>query len=151
MAIPVAGAVASANLGGTSAGAPAGATGALAGGGSTPGGPSLPAVDAGATQGAITFGDLQEIGRRFGWSNSELRAWRQVVSDESGGLPTATNAGSGAFGIGQFLGSTYKEYLPFGAGSPNPVDQLSAMAQYIHDRYGSPLPALAHENTCHWY
>jgi hypothetical protein len=30
------------------------------------------------------------------------------------------------------------------------VDQLNAMAQYIDDRYGSPLAALAHENSCHW-
>jgi hypothetical protein len=134
VAIPVAGAVAAAGLGGSGAAAPAAA-----------------GVPAGARQGAITFGDLEEIGRRFGWSRGELDAWWQVISDESGGLPTATNPGSGAFGIGQFLGSTYKEYLPFGAGSPNPVDQLNAMAQYIHDRYGSPLAALAHENTCHWY
>ena len=74
-----------------------------------------------------------------------------MISDESGGNPAALNPTSGAFGIGQFLGATYKEYLPFGAGSPNPLDQLNAMAQYIHDRYGSPLAALAHECSCHWY
>jgi hypothetical protein len=150
VAVPVAGAVVSATLGGSNASGPAGA-GVPAGAGTTAGGPSLTAVAAGARQGAITFGDLEEIGRRFGWSKGELDAWWQVISDESGGLPTATNPGSGAFGIGQFLGSTYKEYLQFGAGSPNPVDQLNAMAQYIHDRYGSPLAALAHENSCHWY
>jgi hypothetical protein len=121
------------------------------GAGTTAGGPSLPAVNGGAQQGAVTFGDLEEIGRRFGWSHGELEAWWQVISDESGGNPGATNPGSGAFGIGQFLGATYKEYLPFGAGSPNPLDQLNAMAQYIHDRYGNPLAALAHENSCHWY
>ena len=117
----------------------------------TTGGPSLPAVAGGAVQGALSFGDLEEIGRRFGWSHAELQAWWQVISDESGGNPGAVNASSGAFGIGQFLGATYKEYLPFGAGSPHPLDQLNAMAQYIHDRYGSPLAALAHECACHWY
>jgi hypothetical protein len=122
-----------------------------AGAGSTTGGPSLPEVGGGAVQGALTFGDLEEIGHRFGWSRAELRAWWQVISDESGGNPAAVNASSGAFGIGQFLGATYKEYLPFGAGSPNPLDQLNAMAQYIHDRYGSPIAALAHECSCHWY
>ncbi len=115
------------------------------------GGPSFPAVAGGALQGAVTLGDLSEIGRRFGWSRAELQAWWQVISDESGGNPGAVNPTSGAFGIGQFLGATYKEYLPFGAGSPHPLDQLNAMAQYIHDRYGSPLAALAHECACHWY
>jgi hypothetical protein len=146
----------SSSVGGSSAGTPAPASAAAAtgmppGAGTTAGGPNLPAMDSGAQQGAVTFGDLEEIGRRFGWSHSELEAWWQVISDESGGNPTATNPGSGAFGIGQFLGATYKEYLPFGAGSSNPVDQLNAMAQYIRDRYGNPLGALAHENSCHWY
>ena len=137
----------------TAAAAPAAAPAAAvaAGAGATSGGPSLPAVAGGAVQGALTFGDLEEIGRRFGWTHGELQAWWQVISDESGGNPAAVNASSGAFGIGQFLGATYKEYLPFGAGSPHPLDQLNAMAQYIHDRYGSPLAALAHEYACHWY
>jgi hypothetical protein len=132
---------------------PASASGAglPSGAGTTAAGPSLPAVAGGALQGAVTFGDLTEIGRRFGWSHAELQAWWQVIADESGGNPSAVNPSSGAFGIGQFLGATYKEYLPFGAGSPNPLDQLNAMAQYIHNRYGSPLAALAHECACHWY
>jgi hypothetical protein len=138
------GALASSGVAGASAGLPAGA-------GSTAGGPGLAAVAGGATQGAISFGDLEEIGRRFGWSHAELQAWWQVISDESGGNPHAVNASSGAFGIGQFLGQTYKEYLPFGAGSSNPLDQLNAMAHYIRDRYGSPMAALAHECSCHWY
>jgi hypothetical protein len=142
-AVPAAGVIAaSAGLAGASM--PLGA-------GTTPAGPSLPAVAGGASQGALTFADLEEVGRRFGWSRSDLQAWWQVISDESGGNPGAVNASSGAFGIGQFLGPTYKEYLPFGAGSSNPLDQLNAMAQYIHDRYGNPLSALAHENSCHWY
>jgi hypothetical protein len=133
-------------------GNPIGGSAALASGeGATTGGPSLPAVTGGGAQGALTFGDLEDIGRRFGWSHAELQAWWQVISDESGGDPGAVNPTSGAFGIGQFLGATYKEYLPFGSGSPNPLNQLNAMAQYIHDRYGSPLAALAHECSCHWY
>lgn len=151
-----------AGLGGNGGGTPAGSgstsvtatdarAGVPTGAGTTAGGPNLPAVNSGARQGAITFGDLEEIGRRFGWSHSELEAWWQVISDESGGNPAATNASSGAFGIGQFLGATYKEYLPYGAGSSNPLDQLNAMAQYIHNRYGTPTSALAHENGYHWY
>jgi Transglycosylase SLT domain len=142
-AVPAAGAI-------TAAVGPAGA-GLPPGAGAAAGGPNLPPVAGGASQGAITFADLKEVGRRFGWSQSELRAWWQVISDESGGNPGAVNPSSGAFGIGQFLGSTYKEYLPFGAGSSNPVDQLNAMAEYIHDRYSTPLAALAHESSCHWY
>ena len=150
------GSAGSASLGASNTGAPEaagtpGSAGMPVGAGTTAGGPNLPAVNSGAQQGAVTLGDLEEIGHRFGWSHSELEAWWQVISDESGGNPTATNPGSGAFGIAQFLGATYKEYLPFGAGSPNPLDQLNAMAQYIHNRYGSPLAALAHESSCHWY
>jgi colicin import membrane protein len=111
----------------------------------------LTPVSSGATQGAITFGDLEKIGNQYGWSKAQDQAWWQVIKLESGGNPAATNPSSGAYGIGQFLGGTLKEYAPYGAASPNPLDQLNAMARYIHDRYGTPDAALTFHLANNWY
>lgn len=88
------------------------------------------------------------IAAAHGWS---LADWNKVIADESNGNPNALNSQSGAYGIGQFLGSTKVEYTKYGASSSNPVDQILAMAQYISDRYQNPTNALAHENAYHWY
>ena len=70
---------------------------------------------------------------------------------ESGGSTTATNPSSGAFGIGQFLGATKKAYAKYGSESTQAIPQLNAMEHYVHDRYGTPTAALAHERRYHWY
>jgi hypothetical protein len=88
------------------------------------------------------------IAKTRGWSLSD---WNALIGKESGGDPSARNSSSGAFGIGQFLGSTAQEYAPYGALSTNPVLQIKAMAKYIADRYGNPTNALAHENAAGWY
>ncbi len=91
---------------------------------------------------------LKEIAHREGWSAAD---WEQVVQMESSGNPKAVNPKSGAFGLGQFLGSTLKAYAPFGATSTNPVQQIKAMGKYIKDRYGTPTKALEHEKANGWY
>jgi hypothetical protein len=85
--------------------------------------------------------------------NWVLGDWKSLIMGESGGDPTARNPSSGAFGIGQFLGSTLQAYAPFGATSRNPADQIRAMAKYISDRYGNPSNAY-HTwlgRSPHWY
>jgi soluble lytic murein transglycosylase-like protein len=119
---------------------------------------SSPAPAAGGTMPPPTLGNPTSSGawrstqaaiaKQHGWS---LADWNSVIQRESGGDPTARNASSGAFGIGQFLGSTAREYAPFGALSTNPVLQVKAMAKYIADRYGTPTAALAHERRFGWY
>jgi TP901 family phage tail tape measure protein len=83
-----------------------------------------------------------------GWN---LADWKRLVDKESGGNPNARNPSSGAYGLGQFLGSTLEAYRKYGAGSSDPVDQIRAMAQYISDRYGNPSAALAFHNANNWY
>lgn len=101
---------------------------------------------------------MKQIAKAKHWS---LAAWRAVINKESGGNPNAlgspTISGSDAkglsraYGLGQFLGSTYTEYSKYGADSSNPVKQIEAMAQYMSDDYGTPTGALNSENTRGFY
>lgn len=101
--------------------------------------------------GSVTPSMLSQVGGKYGWTGGQLSDWLKVIMAESGGNPQARNPSSGAFGIGQFLGGTLTEYAPYGATSANPLNQLEAMAKYIHDRYGTPTAAWAHEQADHWY
>ena len=99
----------------------------------------------------------------MGWDSQEIKDWAGVIAAESGGNPAATNSSStAAYGIGQFfapapnnqvlpraqqIAANKEKYRTYG-GNPNTViGQLTAMANYIKDRYGTPAKALAHENT----
>jgi TP901 family phage tail tape measure protein len=88
---------------------------------------------------------MAQIAKAKHWS---LPDWKSVVQLESGGNPTARNP-SGAYGLGQALGATQREYPKMV--SPNPSTQIEGMAEYIAGRYGNPTAALAHEHAYHWY
>jgi hypothetical protein len=95
------------------------------------------------------FKFAQELGPQFGWSGPELQAWYTLGMKESGWRNTAQNPTSTAFGIGQFLNSTWK-----GVGiakTSDPKLQVLAMARYIKNRYGSPSRALAFHLRNNWY
>lgn len=111
----------------------------------------------GATSGSAPIGSswsgtwvqvMEQIAKAKHWS---LEAWKDVVNAESGGNPNSRNPSSGAYGLGQFLGSTLTAYAKYGSTSSNPVKQIEAMAQYISDRYGNPTAAWAHEKANHFY
>lgn len=91
---------------------------------------------------------LQQIAGARGWSVGD---WMNLVMRESGGNPGAVNPSSGAFGLGQFLGSTAQAYARYGALSSSGVDQIRAMAKYVADRYGNPTAALDFHNAHNWY
>jgi uncharacterized protein YutE (UPF0331/DUF86 family) len=82
-----------------------------------------------------------------------LGDWKSLVSGESGGRTNARNPSSGAYGLGQFLGSTLQAYAKYGATSSRGEDQIRAMAQYISDRYGNPSRAYHTwlSRNPHWY
>jgi Transglycosylase SLT domain len=116
-----------------------------AGGGSAPAG-DLSAHGAGAAAN-------QAIGRvlaaPYGWSTGQ--EWADLVSlwnRESGWNNIAQNPSSTAYGIAQFLDTTW---APYGAKTSNPATQISYGLRYIKDRYGSPSAAWAHENSAGWY
>lgn len=95
------------------------------------------------------FKFAQEVGPQYGWSGPELQAWYTLGMKESGWRNTAQNPTSTAYGIGQFLNSTWK-----GVGMTKTSDprlQVIAMAKYIKNRYGSPSRALAFHLRNNWY
>lgn len=98
---------------------------------------------------AANFQFAQQIGPQFGWTGNELSAWYTLGMKESGWRNTAQNPTSTAYGIGQFLNSTWAS-----VGIPktsDPYQQVLAMAKYIQQRYGSPSRALAFHLSHNWY
>lgn len=101
----------------------------------------------------------QQIDQQFGGNPNEWNAFYGLLQRESGWNPNATNASSGAYGLGQFLDSTWQ-----GTGyqkTNDPSTQINATIKYIKDRYGTPAKALDFwENVAptygqfggsHWY
>lgn len=95
------------------------------------------------------FKFAQEIAPQFGWDAKELQAWYTLGMKESGWNNTIQNPTSTAYGIGQFLDSTWKGVG--GTKTSDPRLQVQYMAQYIKNRYGSPSAALAFHNAHNWY
>lgn len=96
------------------------------------------------------FKFAQNIAGNYGWSDpAQLAAWYKLGMKESGWRNTAQNPTSTAYGIGQFLNSTWGGYgIPK---TSDPALQVEAMARYIKARYGSPAAALAFHNSHNWY
>ena len=87
---------------------------------------------------------------QFGWSASQFSCLNPLWAHESGWSVTATNAGSGAYGIPQALPGSKM-------GSADPNWQANAATQirwgldYIQGTYGSPCAAWSHEQSDGWY
>jgi hypothetical protein len=76
----------------------------------------------------------------------------EIVKKESSYNPYADNPTSTAYGYGQFLDSTRRNYeKKTGLSYSDPVNQLIMMAQYVKDRYQTPQKALLFWNKNHWY
>lgn len=111
---------------------------------------TTPLPSSGNKHGLVTTGALATIGRTHGWGPAQIADWFRVVMAESNGTLTDTNPSSGAYGIAQFINGP-SEYYTYG-GNPNTLSgQLTAMGNYIAQRYGSPSAAWAHEQANHWY
>lgn len=79
---------------------------------------------------------------RFGWGMSQWPPFNAIVMQESGWNPRAQNPTSTAYGIGQFLDSTW---ATVGATkTSNPYAQIWDMEKYIKQRYGDPAAAEAY-------
>jgi hypothetical protein len=94
---------------------------------------------------------MHQIASGMGWNASEVAAWQGVIAreDASGSL-TAKNPTSRAYGIAQFINGP-GEYAKYGGNTASAYGELTAMANYIKQRYGTPQAALAHELAYHWY
>jgi hypothetical protein len=85
--------------------------------------------------------------RVFGWG-SQLGPLNYLMMRESGYSNTAQNPTSTAYGMGQFLDSTWAGYGPK---TSNPYLQSLYTLEYIKGRYTNPAGAAAHEQAFNWY
>ncbi len=78
------------------------------------------------------------------WLNAarEFKCLHDLWMKESNWRPNAHNKSSGAFGIAQFLPSTWGNYK-FPYKPKDPQIQIDAGLRYIYKRYGSPCKAWA--------
>jgi hypothetical protein len=88
----------------------------------------------------------------YGWAPGTSN-WTSLVKlwdGESGWNNTAQNPGSSAYGIAQFLDSTWAE---FGPKTSSPSLQIIYGLKYIKQRYGSPDAAYQAwlSRSPHWY
>jgi len=78
---------------------------------------------------------MNQIGQQHGWSSQQIQDWKNVIGAEDASYSlTAKNPNSNAYGIAQFINGP-SEYYTYG-GNPNTLQgQLTAMANYIQQRY----------------
>ena len=83
------------------------------------------------------------------WGYGQYNSLHTIIERESGWNNTAQNPSSTAYGLGQFLNSTW------GLGSyektSNPQVQILAMVEYVEVRYNTPTKALYYWKTNHHY
>ncbi|AUH68525.1 tape measure protein [Gordonia sp. YC-JH1] len=111
--------------------------------------PDTPAAPAALT-GVEAIKAAFKQGLREAWRTGvEWDASDWIVGKESNWDPKARNPSSGAFGLGQWLGSTKDQYLP--DENPDPTVQGKAFDAYVNDRYELPTKAKAHWDQEGWY
>jgi hypothetical protein len=95
-------------------------------------------------------GSYQEYAMgKLGGNGSEFTCLENLWGKESGWNPNAQNPSSTAYGIAQFLNSTWA-----GTGIAKTSDgyrQIDAGLIYIENRFGSPCGAWAHSQSKGWY
>lgn len=91
----------------------------------------------------------QVFSSMFGWNGIELDAADALIMSESGFNNTIKNKTSTAYGIFQFLDSTWGGYgIPK---TSDPYLQSVAGGRYIRARYGDPINAWAFKRSHNWY
>jgi hypothetical protein len=107
----------------------------------------------GGTGSVVANGALQQMiaatAAQFGWGGSQLAAINWIISHESGGNPNAQNPTSTAYGLFQFLNSTWASVG--GSKTSDPAAQILYGLRYIASRYGSPTGAQAFWQSHGWY
>lgn len=93
---------------------------------------------------------MQQMAAAKGWTGSQWAALNAVEMAEAGYSLTATNPGSGAYGLAQFINGP-SEYAQYGGNANTAAGQITGMLNYIAQRYGTPAAAWQHEQQFHWY
>lgn len=84
---------------------------------------------------------------RVDWDEEQIEAMVTICWRESRYSPTDQNRTSTAYGLYQFLDSTWQYYGV--AKTSDPLLQTVAAVRYIKDRYGTPTEALAFHKRLH--
>jgi hypothetical protein len=86
---------------------------------------------------------------KLGGDSSQFSCLENLWGRESGWNPNAQNPSSTAYGIPQFLDSTWSSTGI--AKTSDPYRQIDAGLIYINSRYGSPCGAWSHSQATGWY
>lgn len=98
-------------------------------------------------------GNIQQIvkavAKNYGWDGgAEWNALYALIQKESSWNPTAQNPHSTAYGLFQFLDSTWG---PYGPKTSNPSLQAQYGLKYIRSRYTDPIGAWNFHRSHNWY
>jgi TP901 family phage tail tape measure protein len=92
---------------------------------------------------------VKAVASKYGWDGgSEWNALYALIQKESSWNPTAQNPTSSAYGLFQFLNSTWG---PYGGKTSNATLQAQYGLRYIQGRYGDPIGAWAFHRAHNWY
>jgi hypothetical protein len=112
--------------------------------------PSAPAPAAAPAAAAAPAGSFQDYAMsKLGGDSGQFSCLENLWGRESGWNPNAQNSSSTAYGIPQFLDSTWA-----GTGIAKTSDgyrQIDAGLIYIDSRYGTPCGAWGHSQSTGWY
>lgn len=94
---------------------------------------------------------MRAMAAAIGWTGTQWDALYNVEEREAGFNLNARNASSGAYGLAQFINGP-SEYYQYGGNPNTAAGQITAMFNYIKERYhGSPVAAWQHEMSAGWY
>ena len=85
---------------------------------------------------------------QHGWRGAQHTCLNELWTQESGFNNLAQNPHSTAFGIAQFLDTTW---APYGPKTSDARTQIIYGLDYIRDRYRDPCTAEDHEQANNWY
>jgi hypothetical protein len=108
------------------------------------------AIPSAGTGGGIIAAMMKNLAAARGWTGAQWSALYDVENREAGFNMTAQNPTSGAYGLAQFINGP-GEYAQYGGNSTTALGQVTAMLNYIAQRYGTPEGAWAHEQQFGWY
>lgn len=92
---------------------------------------------------------VKAVAKNYGWDGgAEWNALYALIQKESSWNPNAQNPHSTAYGLFQFLDSTWRGYGPK---TSNPTLQAQYGLRYIRDRYRDPIGAWNFHRSHNWY
>lgn len=83
------------------------------------------------------------------WGDKEWVYFSDLISRESGWKSEAENPNSTAYGLGQFLNSTWETVNC--EKTSDKYEQIDCTIDYVELRYKTPKKAIVHHNLKNWY